>query len=437
MSLKKIIVEGVGNVLLSDQTEYKDLLNTEGVKCLLDSGRNRVGGFASLVDGGSFTLGPPQRQQQQQDEKQQQQRWYKVSGAISRPTSHAGARYELFKLASHDGLYLPGLDPTTAFATGDADEASRSIISFCVVFMELNQAAKFIDGIRMYLLKNVGYLELFDDQANTVDRPTTSEIPSFRITLDHTMILQSDYKAQNEEVEPGSPLVDMVVETRSNDITVDVTLLSRRDPTFKFQRIENNASFGLADAESAHIFPSAKCLGKYEWLDGLEFNRLALSRDVHVNFDGTGRGRGKRRKTVQTFSIRPLRPDSGFPICHIGDCICYKVPLELVLNNNEIADALLSKLGNHAALRKHEDSRWTISGADVAIYHPQNKRVTLVTEKDNDDSTVIVTAIPGVEDLNECWSNSPDDLYAVEAAEILEKCLLWNYQNALKSWRLL
>lgn len=62
MSLKKVFVEGVGNVLLSDQTEYKELLNTEGVKCLLDSERNRVGGFTSLVDGGKYILGPRQQQ---------------------------------------------------------------------------------------------------------------------------------------------------------------------------------------------------------------------------------------------------------------------------------------------------------------------------------------------------------------------------------------
>lgn len=63
MSRKKIIVEGVGSVILSNQTGYKDLLNTEGVKCLLDSGRNRVGDFATLVDGGNYTLGPLQQKQ--------------------------------------------------------------------------------------------------------------------------------------------------------------------------------------------------------------------------------------------------------------------------------------------------------------------------------------------------------------------------------------
>ena len=379
---------------------------------------------------------PHNKQQQQQQDERQQQRWYRVSGSISRPTSHAGARYELFKLASNGGLYLPGLDATTAFTTGATDEANHSIINFCVGFMEWNQAAKFIDGIRMYLLKNVGYLKLFDDQGNAVDRPTTSEIPAFSITLDRA-ILQSDYEPQNGEVQPGSPLFDVVVETRSSDITVDVTLLSRSDPTFKFQRIENDASFAMAEPESAHIFPRSKCVGKYEWLDTPEFNRLALSWDVHVNFDGTGRGRCKRRKTAQTFAIRPLRPSNGYSICRIGDCACYRIPLELVLNDNEIAGALLTKLGNNADLRKHQDDRWTISGADVAIYHPQNRRVTLVTERDDGDSTILVTAIPGVKDLNDCWSNSPGELYTVEAAEILEKCLLWNYQNALESWMLL
>eukprot|EP00978_Attheya_sp_CCMP212_P011628 scaffold28784_cov53-Attheya_sp.AAC.5 len=91
---------------------------------------------------------------------------------------------------------------------------------------------------------------------------------------------------------------------------------------------------------------------------------------------------------------------------------------------------------NNAALNRHQGTRWTISGADVQVYqHLQNRRVTLVTEETDNGAPVLVTAIPGVENLNECWSNSQDDLYKLEAAEVMEKCLLWNYQNALESWR--
>ena len=123
-------------------------------------------------------------------------------------------------------------------------------------------------------------------------------------------------------------------------------------------------------------------------------------------------------------------------MCTIADIQCYKIPLELVLNVNEIADALISKLGNDAVLHKHNDRRWTIDGSDVAVYHPRGRRVSLTTEETDNGTLSLVTGIPGVEDLNDCWSNSPTNLHSVEAAEIMEKCLAWNHQNALQSWSL-
>ena len=108
----------------------------------------------------------------------------------------------------------------------------------------------------------------------------------------------------------------------------------------------------------------------------------------------------------------------------------------MVLNVNEIAEGLLSRLGSNAVLNRHPDRRWTIAGTDVCIFYPRDRRLTLEMESLDDGSSVLVSAIPGVDNLEDCWSNSADDLYTVEAAEVLEKCLLWNYQNALESWRL-
>ena len=365
--------------------------------------------------------------------------WFKVSGKISRPVSHAGARYQLYKLAvAYGGLYPPVdelmVDKRSAFSTSLINEA-HSVVSFAVVFQDVAQVAQFTNGITLYLMKNKDQLVLLNDEGSATEEPTLTQISSYPINHSD-IILQTHYKPRDGEAEPGSPLIDMVVDVRSSDITVDVTLLSRHDPTFQFQRIENDNSFGLADPESAHIFPSAKCKGIYEWLDRPEFNRLALSRDVHLNFDGTGRGRGKRRKTQQTFAIKPLRPENGYAVCTIADIQCYKIPLELVLNVNEIADTLISKLGNDAVLHKHNDRRWTIDGSDVAVYHPRGRRVSLTTEETDNGTLSLVTGIPGVEDLNDCWSNSPTNLYSVEAAEIMEKCLVWNHQNALQSWSL-
>lgn len=355
--------------------------------------------------------------------------WFKVSGKISRPVSHARARYQLYKLAvAHGGLYPPVdklmVDKRSAFSTSLINEA-HSVVSFAVVFQDVAQVAQFINGITLYLMKNKNQLVLLNDGGSATEEPTVTQISSYPINHSD-IILQTHYKPRDGEAEPGSPLIDMVVDVCSSDITVDVTFLSRRDPTFQFQRIENDHSFGLADPESAHIFPSAKCNGIYEWLDRPEFNRLALSRDVHSNFDGTRRGRGKRRKTQQTFAIKPLRLDNGYAMCTIADIQCYKI--------NEIADTLISKLRNDAVLHKHNDRRWTIDGSDVAVYHPKGRRVSLTIEETDNGTLSLVTGIPGVEDLNDCWSNSPTNLYSVEAAEIMEKCLIWNHHNALQSW---
>jgi hypothetical protein len=152
-------------------------------------------------------------------------------------------------------------------------------------------------------------------------------------------------------------VIDVTFEKQSmsEDSTIDVTIASRLDDVFRFQRIENSTAFALADPEAAHILPSCKCVGQYEWLDAKPFNRLALSSNLHLNFD-VGRGRVKRRKTVQTFAIRPLRIDG---------VDCYEIPLEIVINDNTKAEPMLTRLQNHVELNRNENKRWTLTGAQV------------------------------------------------------------------------
>jgi hypothetical protein len=65
---KKITVEGVGGVIggvkLSTDAELVRWLSKMGVDCLRDRDGDEVVGFASLVNGGVYTLGPPKQQQQ-------------------------------------------------------------------------------------------------------------------------------------------------------------------------------------------------------------------------------------------------------------------------------------------------------------------------------------------------------------------------------------
>jgi len=281
-------------------------------------------------------------------------------------------------------------------------------------------------------------LQLLDHsgEGDQLERPTVSSVSPFPTTF-ASQISLLDYKPHEGEVDsgPSSPVIDVVMETRSADFTVDVTLLSTHDEVFRFQRIENVASFALSDPESAHIFPSAKCTETYEWLDDKPFNRLALSRDVHISFDGSARGRAKRRKTAQVFALKPKRSGGRFRSVEFDGVQCYEIPLEVVLNQNEKAEALLAKLGKSSELHKNSTDRWTIDGADVRIFYPTNRRIKLVAEEtDNDGPIDLVTSIPGVSNLSECWSQSESHPLSIEAAEILEKCLLWNYNSALQQW---
>jgi hypothetical protein len=133
----------------------------------------------------------------------------------------------------------------------------------------------------------------YNNADNAVKNPSWQRIQPFDLA-DISPILEADYTGRNHEAVPpkDSPVVEVTFLSRRSHLSLSgrtgatefVTFLSRRDPVFTFQRIEQIIIFALADPESAHIFPSAKCSVVYEWLDDKEYNRLALSYDLHVNF---------------------------------------------------------------------------------------------------------------------------------------------------------
>ena len=59
----KITVEGVGGVKLSTDAELDKWLAMKQAQCLIGSDGYQVIGFASLEDGGTYTLGPQQQHQ--------------------------------------------------------------------------------------------------------------------------------------------------------------------------------------------------------------------------------------------------------------------------------------------------------------------------------------------------------------------------------------
>jgi hypothetical protein len=51
---------------------------------------------------------------------------------------------------------------------------------------------------------------------------------------------------------------------------------------------------------------------------------------------------------------------------------------------------------------------------------------------DGTTKQVFVNNVPGVDDLRTCWSFHDDQ--SLEAAEVLEICILWNYHEARETW---
>ena len=127
--------------------------------------------------------------------------------------------------------------------------------------------------------------------------------------FDGKIILASHYVARENEGDPPGDSPVWNVEYGSASFSSELTsYIDKQDEKFLYQRIEADCAFQRAEPESAHIFPSAKCVGAYEWLNDKDFNRLALSRDGHVQYDGTGRGRGKSPKTTPRATLQPLPP---------------------------------------------------------------------------------------------------------------------------------
>jgi len=114
----------------------------------------------------------------------------------------------------------------------------------------------------------------------------------------------------------------------------------------------------------------------------------------------------------------------------------YEIPLEIVLKDSRKANAVLRRLGKNVDMKSSGSSLVTLVGPDLKVCYRTERRVRIELEDMQcDDGTteqVFVNKVPGVDDLGTCSFVRDDQ--SLEAAEVLEKCLLWNYNEARETW---
>ena len=82
MATKRITVNGVGGIKLSNDAEFDKWLGMQSVACLLDNDGDQILGFQSLVTGGTYTLGPPVKKQRHEESEEEEERKAKVDEAF-------------------------------------------------------------------------------------------------------------------------------------------------------------------------------------------------------------------------------------------------------------------------------------------------------------------------------------------------------------------
>ena len=348
--------------------------------------------------------------------------WHLVTGTIERNYANSGSRHELFKCAG-GGYYPQEMAPDDAFAVAlHPTDVSKRLLSVSVVFSTLHAAEAFIVRVDNYISKTHGisYRTSF----------TTTQVQPYD---KHQLVLESDYVANEPDGEAPHDSPVWNVEVSSMDISVlsPTTVFSKSDTAYKYQRIETEAAFARSVPESAHIFPKAKCKGKYEWLDKPTFNRLALSRDGHKHYDGTANGQGVTAETSTVVALEPTTTDR----IKLDHATFTRISNRLWCRNNLVANSWRAFL--KPDVKKIEEGDH-LHYSPIYLYCESNRKFVMQFEQQqNSNGTfqdVCLTAIPGVEDhttLN-TWNEQER---TVAVSEIMECLLRWNYNDTRRIWR--
>lgn len=349
------------------------------------------------------------------------QPWQLVTGTLERNQANAGCRHALFKLAS-GGYYPIGSNPTSAFAVKvHPDDETKRLLSVSVVFQDLRSAQEFVVRVDSYVTSThgVAFSETF----------TITPIEPYG---NPKLVLESAYIPNQAGGEPphDSPVWNVEVSDIDMSALSPTTIFSRSDTVYKYQRIETDQAFARTDPEGAHIFPKAKCKGRYKWLDKPFFNRLALSRDGHKNFDGTANGQGVRAETSVLVALEPTTSEK-IMLDHVA---CTRISNRLWCRSEAVANSWRPYLKKELRMQQQGGH---VFFEPIYVYCESNRTFALKFEEQQEsDGTlhdVCLTAIPGVDDHTtlDTWDNQAR---TVAVSEIMTCLLRWSYFEARRIW---
>ena len=352
--------------------------------------------------------------------------WRLVTGTIERDHASAGSRYAFFKIASggfYPGYYPANMGPDSAFAVSKhPDKESSRLLSISVLFSDLHAAQYFVVQADKYVVRTYGVLNHLPFMIVRTAEPHGNP----------RLILESHYVPNEADDDPPNDSPVYLVEVSDMDISaLSPTVFSRSDTVFKNQRIEADVAFARSDPEGAHIFPKAKCKGKYEWLDKPTFNRLALSRDGHKNFDGTANGKGVRAETSALVALEPTQSEQ----IRKDHSAYTRIENRLWCRSKEIAMTWRPYLKKELSLVE-EDGHFYFT--PLYIYRESNKIFELQFEQQQESNGALhnecITAIPGVDDHTtlDTWDSQTR---TVAQSEIMFCLLRWSYLDARQIWK--
>lgn len=354
-----------------------------------------------------------------------------VTGTIERNRGFAGSRLALFGLAS-GGYYPEGMNPTEAFAVREhpTGERTKNLLSISVVFSNETSAHAFIVKVDKYIVTHG--LEYYKGSKFVV-QPVEHNGEHNGEPNGGGLVLTSDYVANQADGDepPDSPVWDVQMSQMDISALSSTTIISRSDTVFKRQRIEANGAFGRTAPESAHIFPRAKFEGKYKWLDKEPYNRLALSRDAHSNFDGTGSGRGMYAATSALVALEPFTTDD---LAMSDNGTFKRIWNRLWCRNQSLAASWRPFL--EPRIKEGTEGGHTYF-QPIYLYCEKSSTVPLIFEKEQEPDgsfrDVCVNAIPGVDDPTQLSSwNEAESTVAVW--EVMLSLLRWRYDDTRQTW---